>query len=181
MNLVFVEEHSRFASDSQVFTQEASHPKTVDVICALAVFIGARIVVEAGTLAGQTSFALAQALNGAATGAHIWTADIRELPSESPTRTSLKSLLLENSVTFFHGDFLNMLGLVPGEIDLAYLDASLKDPTMRYTHYDAVWPKIRQGGLVIVDDCAADWASRFRDSANIYLPQNRGLAILQKT
>jgi spermidine synthase len=85
------------------------------------------------------------------------------------------------------GDYLDMLKDVPGEIDLAYIDASdPKDSRLRLTHAERTFDRLRPGGLLLADDTESkDWkeAELFRDWAKctgIHLSQHRGLTIIQR-
>lgn len=184
VNLVTVEEASRFAiPGGPPINPMASDVRSLDLICALALFVGARTVVEAGTYRGHTALALGEALSHLGLDSHVWTADTIEQYPEGIATQAIGPLGLQKTVTFFLGDFNDMLNTVPGEIDLAYIDASSVDaPKLRRQHFDIVWPRMKRGGIVIVDDCSGEWdgASEFREQATLYLPQRRGIGIFQK-
>jgi predicted O-methyltransferase YrrM len=179
MNRVLVEQGYRFVlPDGPRLTGMSSDPRSIDLLCALALFVGARTVVEAGTHVGHTAFALARALQDAGLGGHVWTADTVDPYPKGIQTQAIEPLGLSDAVTFFHGDFAAMLDGVPTEIDLAYVDASSTDrPEMRREHFEAVWPRMRVGGLVVVDDCRWAGGAWFRERATLYLPQHRGLVI----
>jgi predicted O-methyltransferase YrrM len=180
--MVLVEQPARFVlSGGPPMTGMASDPRTVDFLCGLALFIGARTVVEAGTHQGHTALALGAALLEAGLGSHVWTADIEDCYPKGIMVQAVDPLGLTGTVSCFHGDFVDMLGGIPYEVDLAYIDASsVERPLMRREHFEAVWPRMRQGGLVVIDDCGWDGGAFFRDRATLYLPQHRGLVICQK-
>ena len=183
MNIVLAERPSRFAlSGGPPYTREASSVPTTDVVCCFALFVGARKVVEAGTHEGHTSLAIAAALQGAELGGHIWTADVFERYPKGIVKQAVEPQGLEGVFTFYHGDFEKMLNSYDlRDIDLAYLDASSPErPNLRREHCMAVRSRMRKGGLILVDDCAGCWpdAEWFRRNATLYLPQQRGLAVL---
>lgn len=183
VNIVAVEQVARFALPGRTISRMASDPRTIDLICALSLFIGARTVVEAGTFEGHTALSVGSALEQIGLGSHVWTADTTDFYPSGIKEQAIDPLELTDTVTFFRGDFADMLHQVPGDIDLAYIDASSEErPRMRRDHFEAVWPRMRVGGLVLVDDCAGRWdgAKQFRQEATIYLPQHRGIALFRK-
>lgn len=158
----------------------ASHPANIDLACMLVLFTEARTIVEAGTYKGHFAFAVANILRLLGHGM-VYTADIEDRIPECAWQDVPE---LAARVSYHRGDFLTMLADVPGEVDLAYIDASDKDnPHLRWEHAEAAYHRLRLGGLLLVDDTAAeDWgdARSFREWASIQLPQHRGLTIVQK-
>lgn len=158
---------------------ETSDPATLDVLSMLIRHLEAKIIVEAGTYRGWGSFTMAETLKAYDIAGHIWTAD----PIDYEVHEVLEGMGLASYVTYTHGTFEEMLPAVPGEIDLAYIDASAKDePNLRLRYLSLVLPRMRSGGLAVIDDCATGWegAPFVQQLASVYLPLHRGLAILQK-
>lgn len=158
-----------------------SAPATTDLLVSLALFTAPRVIVEAGTYKGHTSVALAYVTMQAGIDCTVWTTDtVNYLDPKLPA--ILGELGVVDRIKFGRGDFAAMLENVKDSIDLAYIDASSSNSELRWEHFNAVWPRMRVGGLVCVDDCAGDWphANDFCRMASLYLPANRGLAILKK-
>lgn len=157
---------------------EASDPANVDLACMLVNFIRPKVVVEAGTYKGHFAFAVANILRQYGEG-KVYTAD----PTDRVTALfDLVPFLLPH-LHYHQGDFLEMLKDVPDPIDFAYIDASSKEnPRMRMEHMKTVYPRLNDGGLILIDDTEGDWddAWRFRDRADIHLGQHRGLTIIQR-
>lgn len=158
----------------------ASHPANVDLACMLVMFMDATTIVEAGTYKGHFALAVANILRQLGAG-KIYTADIADHITKCLVGDGT---IVAPYIHFHRGDFLEMLTDVPGEIDLAYIDASaFTNEHLRWQHALAVWPRLRPGGLILVDDTAAtDWADaeKFREWAGIQFLQHRGLTIIQK-
>lgn len=162
----------------------ASEPASVDLLCMLTAFIRPMVVVEAGTYAGHAALAMANVLRHVNPEGKVYTSDVVDSVSGLLKKSAA---FLAPYVEFYHGDFVDMLHTVPGEIDLAYIDASdAREPNLRMRHASAVWPRMRPGGLVLVDDTESkDWAGAkvFRDWAKcggLHLTQQRGLTIIQR-
>ncbi|HKR54835.1 MAG TPA: class I SAM-dependent methyltransferase [Gemmatimonadales bacterium] len=158
---------------------ETSDPATLDVLSMLVRHLEATVIVEAGTYRGWGSFTMAETLKAYGVDGHIWTAD----PIDYEIHEVLEGMGLADYVTYTHGTFEEMLPTVPGEIDLAYIDASDKgEQNLRLRYLSLVLPRMRAGGLVVIDDCAKGWegAPFVQQLASVYLPLHRGLAILQK-
>jgi predicted O-methyltransferase YrrM len=158
----------------------ASDPCTVSLLSAFAVHQRPKVIVEAGTYLGHMAISLALNLKQYDDVFHVWTADTTDYYVDGFDKP-LKNLKLEKEITFFLGDFEEMLENVP-PIDFAYIDASGADEsTMRARHFKAAYRKGNKGALICIDDCAGDWpyAEKLKKEADIYLPYSRGLAIYQ--
>jgi predicted O-methyltransferase YrrM len=160
----------------------ASAPASIDLMGMLVNFIQPSIVVEAGTYRGHLALAVANILRAHEHGT-IYTADT--VDNFSGTLAHITEL--QPFVRWYHGDYLDMLAEIEGEIDLAYIDASSKqDSRLRLTHAERTFERLRPGGLLVADDTAStDWQEGevFRDWAKctgIHLSQHRGLTIIQK-
>lgn len=160
----------------------ASESASVDLVCMLAAFVKPKIVVEAGTYFGHMALALANVIRQVEPAGKVYTADV--LDHGLNKQLAGTADFLAPFIHFHHGDFLDMLKDVPGEIDLAYIDASsTEDPHLRMKHFYAVEHRMRDGGLVLVDDTESkDWtdAKYFRQLSDLHLPQRRGLSIFQR-
>lgn len=160
---------------------EASEPATVDLICMLVAFTKPTVIVESGTYKAHTALAMANTLRQMGQKCMIYTADPLE---QGLTKTLEESEWLNTYIRYYHGDYEAMLSEVEGSPNLAYIDGGdRKDVHMRLRHTRATYKRLAPGGVMLVDDTGAtDWgdAGILRSMANVYLPQNRGLAIIQK-
>jgi predicted O-methyltransferase YrrM len=162
----------------------ASHPASVDLVAMLVHFIQPETVVEAGTYKGHLTLAIAQILHTNNRGI-IWSADLHD--GDVGKWLASDANYLTSRVRLYLGDYLDMLKEVPGDIDLAYIDASdPNDSRLRLTHAERTFDRLRPGGLLLADDTESkDWkeAQMFRDWAKcsgIHLTQHRGLTLIQK-
>lgn len=135
------------------FDCEASAPEQCELLAALVRCAKPRIVVEAGTYRGHGAIYIARALAENGPTGHLWTAD----PHDFGQATTLAGY---PNVSYCREDFLTMLARLDS-VDFAYIDASDfgpngRDASLRVKHFEAVLPKMSPGGLVLVDDTAAD-------------------------
>lgn len=159
----------------------ASDAATVDLLCMLAAYLKPTTVVEAGTYVGHAALAVANVLRQLGHG-KIYTADVSDYFT-TKTAHLPGAEKFAPFVSFYHGDFIDMLDTIEGPVDLAYIDAStVERPRLRWEHYTAAWQRLRPGGLVLIDDTAGDWtdAPAFQDIADLQLMGRRGLSIIQK-
>src|SRR5512146_2732868 len=156
---------------------DPSGQRTVDVLWALVRFTVPAVVVEAGTHHGHTALALAHALESAGVPGHVWTADT----AESGVLANAEKLRLAHRITFFKGDFLDMLPGIPEPIEFAYLDAGPDTDGLRWRHFQGMRDRLAPGALVATDDVAGSWphVEDFQ-TLGFYFPQLRGLSLWQK-
>lgn len=158
----------------------ASDPLTTNLLACAAAFMGARVVVEAGSYQGRTTCAMAKALRRSGTpGFRVWTADTEKVHADRTQETVDDNDLTEH-VTVYHGDFLDMLKEVPGEIDFAYLDGGERWPMVK-----AVRPRLSEHGLIFIDDMNTPWDNRehynkTKKACVLYLPGPRGLGVIKR-
>jgi predicted O-methyltransferase YrrM len=118
-----------------------------DLIHHIALAARAKTVVEIGTSYGFSGLFWSMAL--AQTRGHLHTIDKDPKKYESAKATFARAGVAER-VTNYLGDAREILRNMPaGEIDIAFIDAD-KPSTQGY--FDLLWPKIRVGGCVIVDN-----------------------------
>jgi len=156
-----------------------SDPATLDILSMLIRHLEAKVVVEAGTYRGWGAFTMAETMKAYGIDGHVWTCD----PVDYEVHEVLESMELQSYVTYTQEVFDDMLPKVTEPIDLAYIDASDKnEENLRLRYLSMVLPHMRNGGLVVMDDCATGWegAPFVRQLASVYLPLHRGCAILQK-
>jgi caffeoyl-CoA O-methyltransferase len=111
----------------------------------LVALVQPRVVVELGTFTGYSSLAMAQALPQ---GAKIITCDI------NPDTTSIaqkywKEAATGKKIELKLGPALETLNELTDTIDLSFIDAD----KINYSNYwDAIVPKTRKGGIIVVDN-----------------------------
>jgi predicted O-methyltransferase YrrM len=138
------------------------------------------VVVEAGTYLGRTACALAKVLRACNIEFHIYSAEIRPNFIEKAQKNIDGNGLTEH-VTIFEGDYLEMLQVIEEPIDFAYIDGGVRWPMV-----EATVPLMSDGGMIFVDDMNTPWGDKegYANTlalANITLPCNRGLSIIQCT
>jgi predicted O-methyltransferase YrrM len=156
---------------------EPSELVTTDLLWNLVRLHEPKVIVEAGTYQGHGALACAAALAADSLDGHVWTCDI----NVSTVMDSAKQLGLDSYVTFFRGDFPEMLATITPQVDFAYLDAGPDNDGLRWRHFQAVRPRLAEGALVVCDDVAGQWlgAADFR-ALGTYFPKHRGLALWQR-
>ena len=117
-----------------------------DLLHHIALSTRAKTIVEIGTSYGFSGLFWAMALQ--ATGGRLHTIDKDARKFESSKKTFERAGVAD-IVTNYLGDAQEILRNMPGEIDIAFIDAD-KPSTQAY--FDLVWPKIRIGGSCIVDN-----------------------------
>ncbi len=158
----------------------ASHPETWGFLAEMVNATKAKVIVEAGTYRGHACLAMAEALWCAKQEGHIWSADIED----HHVGDVLEQTDLRDYVTLCLGDFKRMVEeYVTEPIDLAFVDASDPDNALlRVETVAFLVPRMRKGGIIVVDDCANDeWpaAASLREYCNLYLPLGRGTCVFQ--
>lgn len=150
----------------------------------LALSMGARLVVEIGTSYGFSSLFWADAM--ARTGGHVHTIDI-DPRKVAASRGHFRDAGLDRFVTNHQGHAVAIVPTLPGEFDLAFIDAE-KSQTRDYLH--VVWPKLRGGGAALIDNATTHREQlapvlhdlQARDDASvIVVPVGNGLIWAVKT
>lgn len=162
----------------------ATDTEALYLVSQMCLYERAYIAVEAGTYKGHGTLLLASALRAAGVNGHLWTAD--------PVDCGVDEYLAKNDLTafatYFNGDYLDMLKVVPKPIDFAFIDASDHAPDsdrlMRVHHLVVTIPLMRPGGIVCLHDTGGlrgDWAGRelIRNMGGLNLRGPRGLTVLQ--
>jgi predicted O-methyltransferase YrrM len=128
----------------------------------IALSTNARVVVEIGTSYGFSALFWGAAL--LQTGGLLHTIDINPAKAESSKKT-FADAGLDKIIINHVGAAADLLAGLKGPIDLAFIDAD--KPSTRI-YFDLIWPKLRVGGSVLVDnatthkDQLADFVSYVR-------------------
>lgn len=111
----------------------------------LSALIAPKLIVEIGTFTGYSAICLAQ---GLAEGGVLHTIEYDEelelIISEYIARAEL-----QEQVKLHIGDAKTVLPTLPDEIDLAFIDA---DKLAYMGYYEAILPKMRKGGCIVIDN-----------------------------
>ena len=117
-----------------------------DLLHHIALSTRAKTMVEVGTSYGFSGLFWSMALKQ--TGGHLHTIDKDPKKFESSKQTFARAGVAD-VVTNYLGDAREILRNMPGEIDIAFIDA---DKPSTHSYFDLLWPKMRVGGSVIVDN-----------------------------
>ncbi len=112
----------------------------------IALASNARVIVEVGTSYGFSGLFFGSAL--LRTGGLLHTIDKNPDKVESAKQT-FADAGIASLVTIHVGQAVEELAKLNGPIDLAFIDA---DKPSTKAHFDLLWPKIRIGGSVLVDN-----------------------------
>jgi len=82
------------------------------------------------------------------TGGHLYSLDISPKAVEE-TRSNLKQVALENTVTVIEGDALKTVPSIEGEFDFVFIDA-VKSDYMKY--FKAIEAKLKRGAVIVADN-----------------------------
>lgn len=107
---------------------------------------GAKRGVEVGSATGYGALQMGVAFER--TGGHLITVDIDPAMVRA-TRSNLKAVGLDQTVTVIEGDALQVLPKLEGEFDFVFLDA-LKRDYLKYLQ--ALEPKLKPGAVVVADN-----------------------------
>lgn len=116
------------------------------VLSFLSKMVQPKRILEIGTFTGYATICLAEGLteNG-----EIHTIEVnREL--EEMLNSHFKSTNVENKIKLHFGEAEHIIGNLPyTDFDLVFIDADKKN---NYTYFQIVIDKVRQGGLIIIDN-----------------------------
>ena len=115
------------------------------LLTVLARMVGARRVVEVGTLAGYSAIRLAEALPP---GGHVWTIEYDPHHAEV-ARANLDGAGVGDAVEIVVGPALETLPGVEGPFDLVFIDA---DKQSSADYLALALEKVRPGALIVVDN-----------------------------
>jgi len=156
------------------FGVQSSTPATVDLLAAFVGFLRPRVIVESGTHQGTTALTLAATLeHHGLYDSHIWTAEVDD---NIDIRYRLEGHGLQDFITLYHGDFMEMYEEVPKPIDFAYIDGGDRLPQV-----ETVLSDLSPRGLIFVDDTRKyDWpgAVEIYKMADLRLDSERGISII---
>ncbi len=123
-------------------------------LCLLALLIGARRVIEVGTFSGYGTLSMAEALPEEG---EIFTCD-NDPDCLAVARRYFNESPYGNKIHVLEGNALETLKKLTGAFDMAFIDA---DKINYSNYYKIILPKIRSGGLIVVDNVL--WSGRVLD------------------
>jgi caffeoyl-CoA O-methyltransferase len=116
------------------------------VLSFLSKMVQPKRILEIGTFTGYATICLAEGLTE---DGEIHTIEVnREL--EQMLNSHFKSTNVENKIKLHFGEAEQVIGTLPyTDFDLVFIDADKKN---NYTYFQIVIDKVRQGGLIIIDN-----------------------------
>jgi caffeoyl-CoA O-methyltransferase len=116
------------------------------VLSFLSKMVQPKRILEIGTFTGYATICLAEGLTE---DGEIHTIEVnREL--EEMLNSHFKSTNVENKIKLHFGEAEQVIGTLPyTDFDLVFIDADKKN---NYTYFQIVIDKVRQGGLIIIDN-----------------------------
>ncbi len=117
----------------------------------LAQLVGARRAVEVGTYTGYSALCLAE---GMADDGELFTLDI-DPHTSAIAQSHWDRVPWGRKITSVLGPASDGLAALPGPFDLAFIDA---DKESYVDYWEAIVPKVRSGGLIVVDNVL--WSGR---------------------
>jgi caffeoyl-CoA O-methyltransferase len=112
---------------------------------ALVVGTAARHVLEIGTFTGYSALSMAAVLPE---GGKVTTLE-RDERAASIARRYVEASPYAGRIELLMGDALELIPTLPGPFDLVFIDASKREYT---DYYEAVLPKLGDGGLIVADN-----------------------------
>lgn len=107
---------------------------------------GAKRILEIGRFTGGSALAMAEALGK---GGRTFTIDIDDGITRQIAEKYWQRGGQENKIRSLIGDALKIVPSLAGQFDLAFIDGDKR----QYSNYwQAVIPKVRNGGIIVVDD-----------------------------
>jgi predicted O-methyltransferase YrrM len=113
-----------------------------------------RLVLEIGTYSGYSALSMAAALPD---GARIITCELKDEHADVAER-HIAAAGLTDRIEVRRGPALDTIASLDGPFDLVFIDA---DKAGYLEYYEAVLPKLSEGGLVVVDNVL--WSGRVAD------------------
>ena len=110
---------------------------------------GARRVLELGTFTGYSSLSMAR---GLPEGGRVITCDVNE-ETTAIARRYAEEAGLADRIEYRLGSGVELIGQLEGPFDLVFIDAD--KPNYR-NYYEAVLPKLADGGLIVADNALRD-------------------------
>ena len=107
--------------------------------------VGARLVLEIGTFSGVSAMAMAA---GLAPGARLITCEVDPQRADFAAR-KIEAAGLSERIEVRVGPALETIAGIDGPIDLVFIDA---EKTGYLDYYEAVLPKLADGGLIVADN-----------------------------
>ena len=131
--------------ETQELPQMLTGPVEGQFLKMIAKLLGAKTIVELGTFTGYASLSMAEALPD---DGKLYTCDL------NPTCLALARKYFEKSphgkkIEVLEGPGLDSLEKLDGPFDMVFIDA---DKGNYLNYYEAVLPKVRNGGVILVDN-----------------------------
>ena len=144
----------------------ASGPFQGQLLRMLTQMMGARRVLEIGTYSGYSALCMASAMPA---DGELYTFEIND-EQEVFTRPWLEGAPYPPRIHMIVGDVFQLLDDIPGEFDLAFIDANKRQ---YIDYYELVLPRLRHGGVLIADNTL--WDGHVVDPEYAADPQTRAI------
>ena len=123
-------------------------------------------ILEIGTYTGYSAISMA---SGTSTDCKIHTIDCND-ELEYFTRKFIQQAGFEDNIHFHIGDALDIIPGMDDEFDLAFIDA---DKRHYIQYFEAIYPKIKQGGFILADDVL--WDGKVLEDVELKDKQTQGI------
>lgn len=120
--------------------------KFLKMICQM---MNPKRVLEIGTYTGYSAISMAK---GTSDDCEILTIDHND-ELEYFTRKFIKQANCENKIKFHIGDALEIIPTLDEKFDMVFIDA---DKRQYIEYFEAIFPKLKQGGFILADDVLWD-------------------------
>ena len=132
----------------------------------LAALLQPRRVVELGTFTGYSALCLAEGMPA--------DGELHTIEIDDEMEPELAELFAAPhpgaSITLHIGDALDVVARLPGEWDMAFIDANKRYYT---DYYELLVPRMRRGGVILADNTL--WSGKILDGRSAREPQTAGL------
>jgi caffeoyl-CoA O-methyltransferase len=122
--------------------------------------MGAKRVLELGTFTGYSSLSMARGLPD---GGHVITCDVNPETTAIAQRYAEEARLADR-IEYRLGPGIETIAQLEGPFDLVFIDAEKSGYT---DYYEAVLPKLADGGLIIADNALRDGQVLAEDTAEV--------------
>lgn len=122
--------------------------------------VGAKRVLELGTFTGYSSLSMARGLSD---GGHVISCDVNPETTAIAQRYAEEAGLADR-IEYRLGPGIETIAQLEGPFDLAFIDA---EKSGYIDYYEAVLPKLADGGLIIADNALRDGQVLAEDTAEV--------------
>ena len=133
----------------------------------LTTMIQPKRILELGTFTGYSALCFAE---GMPEDAHLHTVEVEDELEEHLTRLFSSSAYADR-IHLHIGDAMEVIKSLDEEFDMVFIDA---DKRVYKEYYDAVFPKVKDGGYILADNTL--WDGKIVDMESNHDAQSRGIS-----